>query len=70
MIIESHKRLYLRWRGNIVKRIEVRQVGDSSGQLVFDSSRAKHNCSALLLALYYQNQLQGRSLAQEQFQLV
>ena len=46
-----HKRLYLRWRGNIVQSIEVRLSDGSIYQQVFRSSRAKHNCLALLLAL-------------------
>jgi hypothetical protein len=62
----SHKRLYLRWRGNIVQSIEVRLTDGSICQQVFRSSHAKRNYSALLLALYYQRQLLNQSLEQEQ----
>ena len=65
----SHKRLYLRWRGNIVQSIEVRLADGSICQQVFRSSHAKRNCSAPLLALYFQSQLLNQSPEQEQSQL-
>ena len=61
-----HKRLYLRWRGNTVQSIEVRLSDGSIYQQVFRSSRAKHNCLALLLAQDYQSQLLNRSPEPEQ----
>ena len=62
----SHKRLYLRWRGNIVQSIEVRLADGSIYQRVFRSSRATHNYLALLLAQDYQNQLLNQSPEPEQ----
>ncbi len=49
----SHKRLYLRWRGNIVQSIEVRLADGSICQQVFRSSHAQHNYLALLSALLW-----------------
>ena len=62
----SHKRLYLRWRGNIVRSIEVRLADGSICQQVFRSSRAKHNYLALLSALNYRSQLLNQSLEPKQ----
>ena len=62
-----HKRLYLRWRGNIVQSIEVRLTDGSIYQQVFRSSHAKHNYLALLSALNYQYQLLNQSPEQVQY---